>query len=126
MSAQYDLYFSLKASAQISSNLHNEERNQPCQQLTFEDKVAICDIMTHGGAVGWLDDDGVAQYVCEWEEGMTWKGGEYYRLVWPNGGNMWHPLPLPWLANEAIKSEEEIRFEQERRVAQTGEGSCAQ
>ena len=97
------------------------------QPLSFEDKCAICAIMTYGGIVGWKDIDGVGHEICNWEEGMTWKGSEYYRLVWPMGGNMSsHPIPLPWLANETDKTVEEIIADQERRVAQTGEGSCAQ
>ena len=126
MSAQSDLYFSFTARAQIASNRHNEDRKRPCQLLSFEDKCAISSILAYGGIVGWRDIDGVGHEIGNWQLGMKWKGSGYYRLVWPMGGGMEsHPIPLPWLADEEEKSEEEIIADQERRVAQTGEGSCA-
>lgn len=112
MSKQSDLYFALKAKAQVASDKHNEERGVVSHPLSFEDKCAICAIMTYGGIVGWIDSDGVANEIGNWEEGTEWKGSEYYRLVWPMGGNMSsHPIPLPWMANERVKTAEEIAAE---------------
>lgn len=109
MSQQSDLYFALKARAQQSSDKHNEERNQAAQPLSFEDRCAICAIITYGGLVGWMDEDGVGHEIGPWEEGMEWSRTGYYRLVWPMGGNMMsHPVPLPWIAEESKKTAEEI------------------
>lgn len=79
------------------------------QPLTFEHLCAICAIITYGGIVGWMDEDGVGHEIGPWEEGMEWSHTGYYRLVWPMGGNMSsHPVPLPWIAEESKKTAEEI------------------